>query len=745
MTRGDGVVGVRHAGWIGAVASILVLVAACGGSGGSNGGNRPPEARLGPDQAATVGDTVTLDASGSTDPDGDGLTFAWDLTDAPAASTASLSAAGGTTTELTPDVAGGYTVRVRVSDGDAEDRATTEITASQDDSDPNQPPNADAGTDRDVTVGESVTLDATGSSDPDGDDLNFAWSFVTAPGDAPDLNGGDTPTPTFTPEDSGAYTLQVTVSDGEETASDRVTVSADPGTPSNTVYVSPEGDDGDPGTREAPVATVERALEVADTQDVGQVFLFDGRYDSEPYDYTVRRSLFVEGESRDGVVLDAGRSDVLSLERPNDAEGTLKLFLQDLTLETSGRGLHLPDGDTAGYLTRVRCDGAAPCASTGDAAGFLPVPGGTLVVRDSLAVGDGSGNGFSMIGREHRIDSTTVRAYGAGVRAMAAGFTLANVTLENNDVGVHAWLAPDDDTPVAVRSGSRLVGNGTGVLVEDAAVRVRDATIRDSSEHGVLLDGSDDSQVVLIDATVEQNGFSGARAHEGQLEVSGGRYAENGQANPAQFTDRAGIFAGGPSDLIVDGATVRDNGQDNLVVTGAAAATFRNVTSRGAPDPGAGAYVSTSADVQVEGGTYAENHNGFYVTDGDLTLEGVTVRDNANNGLAYAADGGELRVRGSDFRANLADNVQIRDEPAMLDFGTPGDPGNNVLERAQGTAWSLSDERPDRSDPDGVLLQAADMTFGEVGSWSGRHTGPLTSTVGGYWRITGTNQRIDFH
>ncbi|MBW2703747.1 MAG: hypothetical protein JRF33_23255 [Deltaproteobacteria bacterium] len=97
-----------------------MLVFALGGCDSDVGGpNRAPVAVAGPDAEAALGTLVTLDGSASYDPDGDALTYAWQVLSRPENSTVEPLDVGARQTSLQVDVGGVYLVALVVFDGQA--------------------------------------------------------------------------------------------------------------------------------------------------------------------------------------------------------------------------------------------------------------------------------------------------------------------------------------------------------------------------------------------------------------------------------------------------------------------------------------------------------------------------------------------------------------------------------------------------------------------------------------------------
>ena len=171
--------------------------------------NRAPVADAGPDQALTSGVTVALD--GATSADGDALSYAWTLTDAPAGALAVFTGTDTATPSLLADMPGSYTATLTVSDGIAASLDTVTVTASA-------PPANVAPTllpvgDRTLALGTSLSLTLQGS-DPNGDAIAYSVSTLPLPASA-GLDG-QSGAFTFTPDEAqvGDITLTFLADDG---------------------------------------------------------------------------------------------------------------------------------------------------------------------------------------------------------------------------------------------------------------------------------------------------------------------------------------------------------------------------------------------------------------------------------------------------------------------------------------------------------------------------------------------------
>jgi len=174
---------------------------------GGGGGNNPPVANAGSDQTAVQGNVVTLNGSGSSDIDGDTITYNWTFVSIPMGSTATLSNPSTVNPNFTADLSGTYEVQLIVNDGtinSAPDTVTINIVAL-----PAVDISANPVT---ILTGESSTLTWT-STHADTCAIEPAIGSVA-------LNGSTTVSPT----ENTTYTITATGPGGTATAGVTVTI-----------------------------------------------------------------------------------------------------------------------------------------------------------------------------------------------------------------------------------------------------------------------------------------------------------------------------------------------------------------------------------------------------------------------------------------------------------------------------------------------------------------------------------------
>ena len=178
--------------------------------------NLQPVADAGSALTVREGATVYLNGFGSSDPDGDAITYDWTISPSVTLKNANTPAPSFTAPGVESDT--DYTLTLTVSDGTVTATDTVIVTVKN-----NLQPVADAGSALTVREGATVYLNGFGSSDPDGDAITYDWTISPSV----TLKNANTPAPSFTApgvESDTDYTLTLTVSDGTDTTTDTVVV-----------------------------------------------------------------------------------------------------------------------------------------------------------------------------------------------------------------------------------------------------------------------------------------------------------------------------------------------------------------------------------------------------------------------------------------------------------------------------------------------------------------------------------------
>src|SRR5206468_2913377 len=155
-------------------------------------GSLAPVANAGPDQFTQTLSTLTFNGSGSFDPGGTIVSYAWRFGDGGTASGIAVTHAYAT--------AGVYTATLTVTDSRGASASDTAVVRVAD-----RPPVANAGPDQSGILGSAVTLRGSGS-DPDGTITSYRWDF----GDGASASGA---TASHAYATAGTYTAKLTVTD----------------------------------------------------------------------------------------------------------------------------------------------------------------------------------------------------------------------------------------------------------------------------------------------------------------------------------------------------------------------------------------------------------------------------------------------------------------------------------------------------------------------------------------------------
>jgi serine/threonine protein kinase len=104
---------------------------------------------------------------------------------------------------------------------------------------PNNPPTADAGSDRSILLGQSVSLTGSGTDEDLDDTLEYSWSLESSPGGSSvNISAETGETVNFRPDKVGTYKVLFRVTDETDSASDQVTVTVAAPPPPGDIRIS---------------------------------------------------------------------------------------------------------------------------------------------------------------------------------------------------------------------------------------------------------------------------------------------------------------------------------------------------------------------------------------------------------------------------------------------------------------------------------------------------------------------------
>ena len=496
-----------------------------------------PTASAGPDQTVNEGAAVTLDGSGSSDPNGDPLAYSWSQTSGQQVTLAGADTASPTFTA--PTVSEQINLVFQLTVTAAGESHTDTVSIAVRDSESNAP-TADAGPDQTVNEGTAVTLDGSGSSDPNNDPLAYSWSQTS--GTTVSLSSSTAQSPTFTAPVVASETdlvFELDVSDGADTVADTVTVTVrDSASNAPTADAGPDQtvDEGDAVTLDGSGSSDPNndPLAYSWSQTSGQQVTLAGADTASPtftaptvseqINLVFQLTVTAAGESHTDTVSIAVRDS--ESNAPTADAGPDQTVNEGTAVTLDGSGSSDPNNDPLAYSwSQTSGTTVSLSSSTAQSPTFTaPVVASETDLVFELDVSDGADTVADTV-------TVTVRDSASNAPTADAGPDQTvdegdAVTLDgsgssdpNNDPLAYSWTH-DGDPAITITGSDSLSASFTApnvaanttitvtLTVNDGTVDVSDTlqvTITDSTNHPPVVGAGDDQEVVEGD-TVSLSG-----------------------------------------------------------------------------------------------------------------------------------------------------------------------------------------------------------------------------------------------
>ena len=575
--------------------------------------NSPPAANAGGPYSVTEGGTIQLDGSASSDPDGNTLTYTWDLDN-----DGTFETAGVKPSFSRPDN-GIFTVRLKVSDGALEAIATTTVTVQN--VAPIVTPLSPA------TINEGSTYLAAGSfTDPGADTWTATVNYGDGSGIQPLTLAGKSFSLSHLYPQNGSYTVTVTVTD------------KDAGSGSATALLTVNN-----------VAPVVNAGPDATLLDTG-AFASSGSFTDPGADTWTATVNYGDGTGTQALALNANKTFALSHLYAANGKFTVTVTVSD------------NDGGSGSASAAVTVNNSAPVVNAGPNSTITE--GGTLTSSGSFTdagsvswtatvnYGDGSA--------PQALALNANKTFGLSHVYAQNGIYTATVTVTDNDGGVGAGTATVTVTNVApaVNAGSNATiteggtFTGSGSFTDPGTLDTWTATVN----YG---DGSATQALTLTNKAFSLNHI----------------YAQNGSYTvTVSVTDNGGGVGTGTAIVTVANVAPVVNAGSNATITeGGTFTGSGSFTDPGTLDTWTATvnYGDGSATQALTLTNKAFNLSHVYAQNGSYTVT-VTVTD---NGGGVGTGTATVTVTNVAPAVNAGPNATINEGGTFTSSGSFTDPG----------------------------------------------------------------------